>query len=81
MIDIIIRTVVKFLYGLNAKHWKFAIDLIRQLADKKDMNNSQRADTFFAYFKTYFPDFENRAIEKGRDLAVDFARKKGWINT
>jgi hypothetical protein len=92
MLNFAFKLIVKFLYGMSADQWKASIAIVKELATWKHekpegsekvvpVTNSQRASKFFAYFKTHWPDAEDRAIEKTRDLARDFAKKKGWIDT
>ena len=80
MLELAIKLIVKFLYGMTSAQWKAAIALVKVLATEH-MTNPQRASKFFAWFKTQWPTAEDRAIEKTRDLARDFARRKGWIHT
>lgn len=78
MKEFFIRSILGFLFGMDSNHWKTAVDWVRKLASK-EMTNAQRADEFLVNFSVWFPSFKPWVIETIRNLAVAFARKKGWI--
>lgn len=79
MKEFFIRSILNFLFGLKPEQWRAALDAVKALALRRDITNDDRAAHFVAYFKKEWPGLKGWIIETIRNLAVAYARKKGWI--
>ena len=80
MLTIAIKTIVRVLLGMDSEKWKFALNMVVELAkDKTIASNSARGDRFLAYFMTWYGGNKTWIVETLRNLVVLYARKKGLI--
>lgn len=81
MKEFFIKQILSFLFGITTAQWRAAIDKVIDLSeDITHSSNDSRAVAFITWFVSKFGG-EQRTwiVETLRNLAVAFARKKGWI--
>jgi hypothetical protein len=79
MREFFIKSILGFLFGLTGKQWEEAIETVINLARNANIDNDGRALRFVSDFAKDHPRLKTWVIETLRNLAVGFARKKGWI--
>ena len=79
MKEFFIKSILKFLFGLTSAQWQTAIQLVISLAQEFHVDNDTRASRFIALFTMQNPEHKTWVLETLRNLAVGFARTKGWI--
>lgn len=79
MKEFFIKSILNFLFNVKAEQWEYAIKLVRNLALDDKLTNTQRANKFLGYFIAFNDTFKPWVAETIRNIAVGFARKKGWI--
>jgi len=79
MREFFIKSILGFLFGLTSEQWKQAIETVISLAQNGTLNNDNRALRFVSDFAKDHPKLKTWVIETLRNIAVGFARKKGWI--
>ena len=81
MTETLFKIVLKIAFGFTSAQWSATIDKVLDLSeDLTHASNDSRALAFVQWFATKFSASQRTwMIETLRNLAVAFARKKGWI--